>query len=174
MRLRVKLASAAAVSLMLASGPAAAQSRIIHPLLLRLLVPHNVERSHWGVGPLQWDAGLASAADAYAADLARTNRWGHRAKAARPGQGENLWMGSRGAFSPEQMVGGWLSEAGHYRRGVFPNVSRTGAWSDVGHYTQIIWRQTTRVGCAIRSNGRWDYLVCRYSPHGNVDGRVAA
>ena len=174
MRLRGTAAVAAAMLLGLTSEPATAQSRIVYPLTMRLLVPQNIERSRWGVGPLQWDTGLAAAADGYAAELARTNRWGHSAKVTRPGQGENLWMGSRGAFSPEQMVGGWLSEAGHYRRGVFPNVSRTGAWSDVGHYTQIIWRQTTWVGCAIRPNGRWDYLVCRYSPHGNIDGRVAA
>lgn len=174
MRLRGAPGAAAVLLLTLASGPAEAQSRIVYPLSLRLLVPHNLERSRWGVGPLQWDHGLANAADSYAAQLARTKRWGHSGKASRPGQGENLWMGSRGAFSPEQMVGSWLSEAGFYRRGVFPHVSRTGSWSDVGHFTQIIWRQTTRVGCALRSNGRWDYLVCRYSPHGNVDGRVVA
>ena len=173
--MRVRMAKAA-VCLLLSLGatPAAAQSRIIYPLTMRLLVPQNVERSRWGVTPLQWDTGLVQAADRYAAELARTNRWGHSAKATRPGQGENLWMGSRGAFSPEQMVGSWLGEAGHYRPRTFPNVSRTGNWADVGHYTQIIWRQTTKVGCAIRSNGRWDYLVCRYSPHGNVAGRLPA
>ncbi|URD61525.1 CAP domain-containing protein [Sphingomonas sp. KRR8] len=173
MQWRAGLAAAAGLGLALASAPAAGQSRIIYPLTMRLLVPQNVERSRWGVGPLQWDQSLAFAADQYAAELARTNRWGHSAKTSRPGQGENLWMGSRGAFSPEQMVGSWLSEAGYYRPSVFPYVSRTGNWADVGHYTQIIWRQTTKVGCAIRSNGRWDYLVCRYSPHGNVDGRTA-
>lgn len=172
--MRWALAATAALAFGGASAPAAAQSRMIFPVAVRLLVPQNLERSRWGVGPLQWDAGLAAAADGYAAELARTNRWGHSAKATRPGQGENLWMGSRGAFSPEQMVASWLSEGGYYRRGVFPYVSRTGSWVDVGHFTQIIWRQTTKVGCAIRSNGAWDYLVCRYSPHGNVDGRLPA
>ncbi|WP_240309575.1 MULTISPECIES: CAP domain-containing protein [Sphingomonas] len=172
MRLGAALAAVAAMAMV--GGPANAVSRIVYPISMRLLAPHNIERSRWGVAPLQWDQGLAEAADGYAAELARTNRWQHSAKASRQGQGENLWMGSHGAFSPEQMVGRWLSEGGAYRRGVFPQVSRTGHWSDVGHFTQIIWRQTTRVGCAIRSNGQWDYLVCRYSPHGNVDGRVAA
>ena len=36
---------------------------------------------------------------------------------------------------------------------------------------QMIWPTTTHVGCALASNARSDYLVCRYSPAGNIDGR---
>jgi hypothetical protein len=79
-------------------------------------------------------------------------------------------MGTRGAFSPEQMVGNWISEKAYYRPGTFPRVSRTGRWDDVAHYTQVVWSGTTRVGCAIHSDGRWDYLICRYSPPGNIEG----
>ena len=81
-------------------------------------------------------------------------------------------MGSRGAFSVEAMVGGWSSEKRYFTRGVFPNNSNTGNWADVGHYTQMIWPTTQRVGCAVASTPRIDYLVCRYSPAGNIDGRV--
>jgi hypothetical protein len=35
----------------------------------------------------------------------------------------------------------------------------------------MIWPTTTRVGCALASTPRTDYLVCRYSPAGNIDGR---
>lgn len=80
-------------------------------------------------------------------------------------------MGSRGAFSPEQMVGNWIQERSYFHRGTFPNVSRTGNWIDVSHYTQMICSSTTRVGCAVQSSARWDFLICRYSPPGNVDGR---
>jgi len=80
-------------------------------------------------------------------------------------------MGTRGAFSPEQMVAGWLSERNDFRPGVFPAVSRSGNWFKVGHYSQILWPTTTRVGCAIQSSRAWDFLVCRYSPPGNIDGR---
>ncbi|WP_239017024.1 CAP domain-containing protein [Sphingomonas ginkgonis] len=135
----------------------------------RLLAQQNAARGALGVGPMQWDASLAAAAAGYAAELARTGRWGHSDRSARPGQGENLWMGTRGAFSPEQMVGGWLSEGRFFRAGNFPAVSRTGNWEDVGHYSQILWRGTTHIGCAIRSSQDYDYLVCRYSPPGNVD-----
>ena len=55
--------------------------------------------------------------------------------------------------------------------GIFPTVSRSGNWETVGHYTQMVWPTTTRVGCAVASNASNDFLVCRYSPAGNIDGR---
>jgi hypothetical protein len=70
------------------------------------------------------------------------------------------------------MVGNWASERRYFVPGTFPNNSRSGNWEDIGHYTQMIWPTTTHVGCALASNATTDYLVCRYSPAGNVDGRV--
>ncbi|GAA4015118.1 hypothetical protein GCM10022280_12150 [Sphingomonas swuensis] len=154
------------LALLLAASPAAAQNWSAE--LLRL---HNAERARWNVAPMAWDLGLALAADRWAAELARTDRWGHSPRQIRAGQGENLWMGSVNAYPVNAMVGAWLNEGRWFRPGVFPAVSRTGNWSDVGHYSQIVSRRSERVGCAIRSNRRWSYLVCRYSPSGNVDGR---
>jgi hypothetical protein len=34
----------------------------------------------------------------------------------------------------------------------------------------MVWPTTTHVGCAIFS-ADWDYLICRYSPPGNKDGK---
>ncbi len=133
---------------------------------------HNDERARWRSAPLAWDMGLAASADLYARELARTDRWQHSPAAWRRGQGENLWMGTTGAYSIEGMLGGWLGERRWFRPGIFPAVSRTGQWSDVAHYTQIIASRTDRVGCAIQSNRSWTYLVCRYGPSGNVDGRA--
>jgi hypothetical protein len=139
----------------------------------RLLAAHNRERARVGVAPLRWDPVLAAAAASYGPSLARAGGLRHSPRAVRIGQRENLWMGSRGAFSPEQMVGNWIAEKAYYRHGQFPNVSRTGNWADVAHYTQVVWRGTTHVGCAIHPTRNWDYLICRYSPPGNVDGRRA-
>jgi hypothetical protein len=80
-------------------------------------------------------------------------------------------MGTRGAFTPEQMVGTWISEKRYFRPGVFPSVSSTGNWLDVSHYTTMIWPTTTRVGCAIYRTVSWDFLICRYSPPGNIGGK---
>ena len=137
----------------------------------RLLAMHNVERARMNIAPLQWDPRLASSAAAYGPTLAGLGFLQHSPRQIRPGQRENLWMGTRGAFSPEQMVGSWIAERREFRPGVFPDVSRTGNWEDVAHYTQVIARETTRVGCALQPAGQWDYLICRYSPPGNINGR---
>jgi uncharacterized protein YkwD len=156
----------AALAALTLAAPAAAQSWEAEALSL-----HNRERIALRIAPLAWDLGLAAAADLYASELARTDRWGHSPKVTRPGQGENLWMGTTGAYRVGNMVGTWIDERRLFRTGYFPEVSATGNWKDVGHYTQMISSRTTRVGCAIRANQRWSYLVCRYSPSGNVDGR---
>lgn len=137
-----------------------------------LLAAHNRERSTVRAPMLRWDTQLAASASVYAAELARRGELVHSSRASRPGQGENLWMGTAGAYSPEQMVQSWANERRMFRPGTFPNVSTSGNWSDVGHYTQMIWRSTTAVGCAIQRSGRWDVLVCRYSPAGNVRGQA--
>jgi uncharacterized protein YkwD len=141
-----------------------------HDFAARLLKAHNEERERMGMAPLQWDAGLASHAEAWSADLARRNAFEHSPASRRPGEGENLFTGTAGAYSLEAMIGAFIAEKKDFRPGTFPAVSRTGQWSDVGHYTQIIWRSTTRVGCGLVSRGGQDWLTCRYSPPGNVVG----
>ena len=134
---------------------------------------HNRARRQYGVAPLAWDETLARAAAVYAARLARTSRFEHDRQTGRyPRQGENLFMGTRGAYSYAEMIGLLVDERRYFRPGSFPNVSRTGSVWQVGHYTQIIWPTSQRVGCATASNRAKDYLVCRYSPAGNVVGTI--
>lgn len=136
----------------------------------QMLVAHNVERQSVRAMHMVWDARLAADADAYARELARAGRWGHSAPRMREEEGENLWAGTRSAFGLAEMVAAWSSEKRMFRAGVFPNVSRSGSWHDVGHYTQMVWPTTTRIGCGLSSSDNWDYLVCRYSSPGNVLG----
>lgn len=151
--------------------PASAQAPILDPISMRLLVAHNHERTLAGVPPLQWDPMLAAAAATYGQVLAATGRLQHSPRTTRPGQRENLWMGTRGAFSAEQMIASWTAEKRLFRPGIFPAVSATGNWLDVSHFSTMIWPTTTRVGCAIRGGRSMDFLVCRYSPPGNIDGQ---
>lgn len=136
----------------------------------RILAAHNAERRALGLAPMVWDDRLGSQAAQYAIRLALSRRFAHSEARARGGTGENLWMGTRNAFSVEAMVANWLSERQMFKPGVFPAVSRTGSWHQVGHYTQIVWPATQRVGCAVASNAGEDYLVCHYFPAGNVHG----
>ena len=137
-----------------------------------LLDRHNFYRSQVGVPALKWSDRLASNAQGWANNLAA--RGGKTLQhSSGSGEGENLWMGSAGYFSQQTMVDGWGGEKKYYKPGVFPDVSTTGNWSDVGHYTQLVWRNTTEVGCAIATAGGNDILVCRYSPPGNYMGQKA-
>jgi hypothetical protein len=144
----------------------------LDPLSSRLLAAQNAERARVGVPPLDWDPALASSAASYGPVLAGLGRLQHSPRDTRPGQRENLWMGTRGAFSPEQMVATWTGERRFFRPGIYPDVSTTGNWMDVSHYTALIWRTTTRVGCAIHRTPDWEFLICRYSPPGNIGGRA--
>src|SRR5688500_15806534 len=128
-----------------ACAPASANAQGSGNLATRLLAAHNIERARARAPALRWNPALAAAAAAYGPSLAARGRLEHSPRNARPGQSENLWRGSRGRFSPEQMVGSWAAERAYFRPGTFPNVSRTGNWMDVAHYTQMIWRSTTDV-----------------------------
>ena len=137
----------------------------------RILAMHNRERAAVGSPPLAWDPMLAASAASYGPTLASLGRLAHSPRETRPGQRENLAMGSAGYYGAEDLVGFWVEEKQYFQPGTFPNVSRTGQWKDVAHYTQMIWKGTTNVGCALHVAGGRNYLICRYSPPGNADGR---
>lgn len=139
----------------------------------RLLAAHNAERGRLGIKPLVWSAKLAAHAKKWSQALAVSDMMEHSAAAADGSEGENLWFGSKDDYSPEEMIGHFIDEKAMFKRGVFPDVTTTARWEDVGHYTQLIWKDTREVGCAITSNQRRDVLVCRYTPMGNVVGEKA-
>lgn len=135
----------------------------------RMLAMHNAERAAVGVPPLHWDAALQAAATGWAVQLARTGRLAHAPREGRGITRENLSQGMIG-WSPEQMMASWVREKSDFYAGVYPNVTRTGRWQDVSHYTQMIWPTTTHVGCGIATGSGYQWLVCRYSPGGNKEG----
>lgn len=138
-----------------------------------IVAAHNKYRTELGIEGLKWSDVLAAHAKKWADHLAskggRTLM--HAPASERGNEGENLWMGSAGYYSLTQMVDGWGAEKKYFVYGTFPNVSRTGNWADVGHYTQVIWKDTKEVGCAKSAAGGYEILVCRYSPPGNFMSR---
>jgi len=136
----------------------------------RILAVHNQERRTLGLGPLRWNPALAQTAQRWADYLASTGRFEHAPENRFAPEGENLWAGTKGYFAPEAMVNAWIREKRYFRPGVFPDNSVTGRVEDVGHYTQVVWRATTQVGCAKARSRDEDILVCRYAEAGNYRG----
>jgi len=136
----------------------------------RLLTTHNLERAQVGAPPLRWNPELAVAAQSWAEYLAATGRFEHAPENPLDPEGENLWAGSKGRFALEAMTAAWIREKKFFRPGLFPDNSITGRVEDVGHYTQLVWRDTREVGCAIATGQREDILVCRYAQAGNWRG----
>ena len=137
----------------------------------RMLALHNRERAAVGSPPLLWDETLAQSAASYGPALAALGRLRHSPRESRPGQRENLAMASTGHFNDHQLAGLWVAEKRDFVPGLFPNVARNGDWESVAHYTQMVWKGTTHVGCSLYRGGGNDFLICRYSPPGNKDGK---
>ena len=140
-------------------------------LAARALRVHNEERRRLGLAPLKWNVDLEREASHWASQLSRQGALRHADGKTRNGTGENLWMGTAGHWPVERMVGMFIEEKRHYRHDDFPHISKTGNWADVGHYSQIVWRETKEVGCAVVTARGNDVLVCRYWPAGNVWGQ---
>jgi hypothetical protein len=164
--------AAATAALLLASPLLQGSVAPTGNLNARLLAAHNRERAAAGIPALAWDDRLATSAANWATHLARLNDLEHYPDDPNDPdpEGENLWLGTRSYFSPEEMVGSWIEEKQNFRPGIFPANSRTGRIDDIGHYTQLMWRSTDRVGCALARSSDYDVLVCRYLEGGNVIG----
>ena len=159
------------LALLAAAVPALMAAEAPRPETL-FLGSHNIERAATGIGAMHWSPKLAADAQQWADELAAAGAFEHFEEFTDDpdAQGENLWMGTRDAFAPEEMVGEWIGEKKDFVPGVFPDNSRTGDLADVGHYTQVVWRDSGSMGCAIAKDAEFDYLVCRYARTGNIEG----
>ncbi|MFZ5444294.1 MAG: CAP domain-containing protein [Myxococcota bacterium] len=89
--------------------------------------------------------------------------------------GENLFA-STNATAPAAVVDDWAAEKADYDYGT--NTCATG--KACGHYTQLVWRSSTGLGCAQRrcttgspfGAGAWTFTVCDYEPAGNIRGQT--
>ncbi|MES2339523.1 MAG: CAP domain-containing protein [Pseudomonadota bacterium] len=153
------------------TGPAPRGADVLQRTMTTM---HTATRAAVRQPPLAWDQNLAADALAYAREMARTGRFAHSPMPrGNPVQGENLWTGTRGAYRHDEMAQHWIDEQRYFVNRPAPDFSTTGDYRAVGHYTQMIWSRTTRFGCAMASNARDDFLVCRYLAGGNVVGERA-
>ncbi|XP_022988522.1 pathogenesis-related protein PR-1-like [Cucurbita maxima] len=153
------------LTLLSSSGPAAAAPvRSDRVLQKQFLGPHNAARYALRLAPLVWDNKLARYAQWYA-----NKRRGDCALRHSGGPyGENIFWGSGNAWNPAQAVSDWVSERKWYS--YWANSCVEGELC--GHYTQIVWRSTRRIGCArvTCNDGKGVFITCNYDPPGNYIG----
>jgi uncharacterized protein YkwD len=127
-----------------------------------LVDAHNQVRAKHCAGPLTWSPKLAQVAQKWANSLRDKGcAFGH----SNGSYGENLAAGSTGLLDPEAVVKMWYDEIAQYK---FPN----GGFSmQTGHFTQVVWRGTTQVGCGRSQCKGLDIWVCEYDPPGNWEGQ---
>jgi hypothetical protein len=133
-----------------------------------ILAAHNKLRAELGIAPLRWSDRLAQGAAQWAKTVAVRNQLQH---SGATGVGENIAVGWGTQASLPQMLSIWAREKLLFQRGLFPAVSRDGNEISVLHYSQIIWRSTTEVGCGTAASGQTNFLVCWYAPEGNYIGQ---
>tara|TARA_B110000027_G_C15989795_1_gene242653 strand:- start:70 stop:579 length:510 start_codon:yes stop_codon:yes gene_type:complete len=138
--------------------------------LMNALIVHNQERHLLGIKKLEWSNDLQKDAENYAKYLARTETFEH---SKGNNQGENLYyeyISKSITDKPFQRASiGWLVEKKDYEYARIGD--RKNANKMIGHYTQMIWKETTKVGMGayVNKNGKI-YVVARYYPSGNWDG----
>jgi pathogenesis-related protein 1 len=142
----------------------------------RIIEAHNKWRAEVGVPGIAYSKKLASSAQAWADVLKNSHACGMRHSNGTAG--ENLFWTSAVTWSdgrrtlqqvdPKVVVDAWGSEKKHYR-----HADNGCASAEVcGHYTQLVWKNTTSVGCGMAVCGNRDQIwVCQYSPAGNWAGQ---
>jgi pathogenesis-related protein 1 len=127
------------------------------------LKAHNDARAAVGVPALTWDDKVA----AYAQDYAN-KRIGDCSLVHSGGPyGENIAWGSAD-LSGTAAVKMWVDKKVDYDY----NSNTCAAGKVCGHYTQVVWRNSVRLGCAkVRCNSGGTFIGCNYDPPGNFNGQ---
>jgi len=129
-----------------------------------ILAVHNQERDVVGVPPLTWSDTVAASAQAWADSVLAGGELVHSTGS---GYGESIAAWGLGGKTPAQLAQTWADEKSKYVPGT--------TWSFAnGHYTAMVDKKSTEVGCGLASgpagpDGQkaWDVLVCQYNPPGN-------
>ncbi len=133
-----------------------------NPAADQFIAEHNRVRAKHCAAPLTWSPKLATVAQQWANSLRDTGcKFGHSG-----GQyGENLAAGTTGALPPSAVVAMWYDEVKGY------SFQQPGFSMQTGHFTQVVWRSTSQVGCGMSQCNGNDIWVCEYDSPGNWEGQ---
>ena len=163
-----------------------------------LLTEHNHLRTlHQNTPMLTLDATLSAQAQAWAEHLLTIGKLQHSGREQRQGAGENLYFKAQSNRTYSQAQLDWIKE--HYPHidttpFSIANLAHAAAlgWykelenydyqtgqslnsQPVGHFTQLVWKGSTRLGCGAAHKTEGDmikaYVVCQYAPAGNMLGQ---
>ncbi|VUC32815.1 unnamed protein product [Clonostachys rosea] len=125
---------------------------------------HNAARAEVGNPDLEWDTSLVADAQEWADHLASLGSLEHSSVSD---QGECLFQTYTGSTPYTDAVNAFVSEKSSYNGETIDSSN----YLTFGHYTQVIWKSTTKVGMAKASGSDGSvYVVARYSPPGNYIG----
>jgi pathogenesis-related protein 1 len=149
--------------------PANTGSRISQQDAQKVLNYHNEVRKKVGSPNLKWSPDLARYAQAWADQLSETCKMKHRPTSGQWKQqyGENIFWASNHDYTVLDACENWYEEIEFFKPGKLTEK----VWSKAGHYTQMVWKETTHVGIgkAICKNGGM-IIVANYNPAGNYIG----
>ncbi|KAI3513948.1 hypothetical protein L1887_12194 [Cichorium endivia] len=135
-----------------------------HNAIKQFMTQQNRARAAIRMPPLSWDPRLAR----YATMYARQRRQDCLLKHSNGPYGENIFWGSGSRWSPSQAAATWVSEGRWYNH----QLNSCNGGRECGHYTQIVWKRSRRIGCARVTcfGGRGVFMICNYDPPGNYVG----
>lgn len=119
-----------------------------------LLSQHNKYRAMHSAPALTWDTTLESYAQQHVAGCNFAHTGGP--------YGENL---ASGISSAGGVVDAWYNEISGY------SFSNPGFSEATGHFTQVVWKASTQLGCASAQCGGGLMVFCEYQTAGNVAGQ---
>lgn len=152
--------------------------RLLEVNIRECLRAHNSKRILHGAGPLSWDDTLAKKARTWAIHLANEDKMEHAPWSVRKA-GENLYYKatttSGNHATCKDALEAWYSEESIYPFEDPPNSLSEVTGGQIGHFTQVVWKSTKKLGVGIASIKRdfWTktYVVARYTPPGNYYGQ---
>lgn len=134
---------------------------------------HNKARKEVGVPALKWSNELAAYAQEWADYLAKKKcDLEHRPSVGKWKQlyGENIFWGSSSNYTIKDACEDWLEEKKDFKN----KPLKGNSWTATGHYTQMIWKNTQRVGLGIAKCADGAVIVvANYDPAGNYLGEKA-